>query len=231
MNDFSKLEEKINLTFKNKDLLRQSLVHRSYLNEHSDFSLEHNERLEFLGDAVLEIIVTEYLYYQYPNRPEGDLTNWRASLVNSNMLSSVAEEINLEDYIYLSKGEAKDKKSKARQFILANAMEAMIGSIYLDQGKKMAEKFIHQFILSKLDYILENRLYLDAKSRFQEKAQEQYSLTPYYKVLREEGPDHDKKFEMGLFLKDEMIVKATGTSKQEGQVNAAIKGLEKKAWK
>lgn len=231
MEDLSRLEEKINLSFENKDLLRQALVHRSYLNEHPDFPLQHNERLEFLGDAVLEIIVTEYLYHQYPDKPEGELTNWRASLVNSHMLSSVAKDIELEDYIYLSKGEAKDKNSKARQFILANAVEAMIGSIYLDQGRDAAESFIHKFILSKLDHILENKLYLDAKSRFQEKAQEQHGLTPHYKVLSEEGPDHDKKFEIGLFLGEEMIAKASGTSKQEGQVKAAAKGLDKKGWK
>jgi ribonuclease-3 len=230
MDDLSQLERKIGLKFKNQDLLRQSLVHRSYLNEHPKFPLNHNERLEFLGDAVLEIIVTEYLYHQYPDKPEGELTNWRASLVNSNMLSSVAKDIELEEYIYLSKGEAKDKNSKARQFILANAVEAMIGSIYLDQGREAAEGFIHRFILSKLDNILENKLYLDAKSRFQEKAQECYGLTPHYKVLNEEGPDHDKRFEIGLFLGEEMIAKATGTSKQEGQVKAAAKGLEKKGW-
>lgn len=230
MQDLSQLEENIGMTFQNKDLLRQSLVHRSYLNEHPKFELDHNERLEFLGDAVLEIIVTEYLFLNYPDKPEGELTNWRASLVNSNMLSQVSQEAKLDNYLYLSKGEAKDSNSKARQYILANAVEAMIGSIYLDQGREAAEKFIHQFILSKLDHILENKLYLDAKSKFQEKAQEKHGATPYYKVLREYGPDHDKEFEVGVYLGEELVAKATGSSKQEAQIQAAQNAVEEKGW-
>ena len=230
MEELAKLEENIGITFKNKDLLRQSLVHRSYLNEHPDFELDHNERLEFLGDAVLEIIVTEYLFVNYPDKPEGELTNWRASLVNSSMLSQVAQEINLEDHLYLSKGEAKDKNSKARQYILANAVEAMIGSIYLDQDREAAESFVHAFMLSKLEHILENKLYLDAKSKFQEKAQEEYGITPHYKVLREYGPDHDKEFEVGVFLGEELVAKAKGTSKQEAQIQAAQNAIEEKGW-
>lgn len=230
MQELSPLEKKIGVTFQSKDLLRQSLVHRSYLNEHPKFELDHNERLEFLGDAVLEIIVTEYLYLNYPDRPEGELTNWRASLVNSSMLSQVSRDINLEDHLYLSKGEAKDSNSKARQYILANAVEAMIGSIYLDQGREGAERFIHRFILSKLDHILENKLYMDAKSKFQEKAQEEYGTTPYYKVLREYGPDHDKEFEVGVYLGEELVAKATGSSKQEAQIQAAQNAIEEKGW-
>ncbi len=157
MEDLSRLESNIGVVFHDKNLLKQSVVHRSYLNEHPKFELDHNERLEFLGDAVLEIIVTEYLYLNYPEKPEGELTNWRASLVNSKMLSDVAQKIDLEGFLYLSKGEAKDKNSKARQFILANAVEAIIGAIYLDQGREASEKFIHYFILSQLDHILENK--------------------------------------------------------------------------
>jgi len=230
MKDFSKLEELIGVKFKNLDLLKQAVVHRSYLNEHPDFELNHNERLEFLGDAVLEIIVTEILFHEFSDTPEGDLTNWRASLVNYKMLALIAEELGLEKYLYLSKGESKDKNSKARQIILANAMEAVIGAIYLDQGIKPAKAFVKKFILSKLDNILKNQLYLDPKSKFQEKAQEIYCLTPHYKVLSESGPDHAKEFVVGLYLGDEMISQGKGTSKQEAQVAAAEAGLKNKNW-
>lgn len=230
MKDFSQLEKEIGVKFKNSDYLKQAVVHRSYLNEHPDFKLPHNERLEFLGDAVLEIIVTEYLYNNYPETPEGDLTNWRASLVNSKMLSTVAKEIGLEEYLYLSKGEAKDKNSKARQYILANAVEALIGAIYLDQGEEASGKFVHERMISKLDGILEAELYLDPKSKFQEKAQELTGITPHYKVLKEEGPDHDKTFEVGLYIGDDLVAKGKGSSKQEAQVNAAEKGIEVKEW-
>lgn len=229
-NDFFRLEKIIGVKFKDLNLLRQSVVHRSYLNEHPEFAVYHNERLEFLGDAVLEIIVTEHLYKNFPDTPEGDLTNWRASLVNSKMLALVAEEIELKDFLYLSKGEAKDSESKARQYILANAVEALIGAIYLDQGIKPATKFVHARMISKLEHILSNKLYLDPKSKFQEKAQELYKLTPHYKVIKESGPDHNKIFEVGLYLGDKLIIKGKGLSKQEAQVNAARKGIEKKKW-
>lgn len=230
MKDFSELEKRLGVKFKNQNLLIQAVVHRSYLNEHPNFKLGHNERLEFLGDAVLEIIVTEYLFYHFPDTPEGDLTNWRASLVNSKMLAEVANELGLDNYIYLSKGEAKDKNSKARQYILANAVEALIGAIYLDQGTRYAKKFIKNEILSKFDYILSHRLYIDPKSKFQEKAQEIFGTTPHYKVLSESGPDHAKIFEIGLFLGEELVARGKGSSKQEAQVDAASKGLKKKAW-
>lgn len=230
MKEFSKLEKKIGIVFQNKDLIKQAVVHRSYINEHPQFELGHNERLEFLGDAVLEIVVTEFLFLNYPKTPEGDLTNWRASLVNSKMLSIIAQEIGLEKYLYLSRGEAKDENSKARQYILANAVEALIGAIYLDQGIESAKKFVTKFILAKLDNILSNKLFMDPKSRFQEKSQEIYKTTPHYKVLKESGPDHEKTFEVGLFLGDELVSKGKGTSKQEAQVNAAEKGIKKKEW-
>jgi len=230
MRNFSKLEKKIGIEFKNKNYLKQSVVHRSYINEHSDFELGHNERLEFLGDAVLEIVVTEYLYDNFPDTPEGELTNWRASLVNSEMLASVSKEIDLEDNIYLSKGEAKDNNSKARRYILANAVEALIGAIYLDQGIASAKKFIKKFMIAKLDDILKNELYFDPKSKFQENAQEKHGFTPHYKVLNETGPDHNKTFEVGLYMDDELIAKGKGSSKQEAQVKAAEKGIKKKGW-
>ncbi|MFA4833977.1 MAG: ribonuclease III [Patescibacteria group bacterium] len=230
MKNFSKLEDRLGFKFKDENLLKQAVVHRSYLNEHPAFGLNHNERLEFLGDAVLEIVVTEYLFYHFPETPEGDLTNWRASLVNAKMLSEIANEISLEDYLYLSKGESKDKNSKARQYILANAVEALIGAIYLDRGIKFVKKFIKENIISKLDNILENKLYLDPKSKFQEKAQEIHGVTPYYKVLSEAGPDHSKIFEVGLYLNEELIARGKGSSKQEAQVKAAAAGLKKKDW-
>ena len=230
MNGLSNLEDRIKINFKNKDLLKQSLVHRSYLNEHSDFPLNHNERLEFLGDAVLEVVVTEYLFINYPKKEEGELTNWRASLVNAKMLAKIANEIKIEDLLYLSKGEARDKASKARQFILADAVEALIGAIYLDQGIEKSDQFISEYIISKLDNILENKLYFDPKSRFQELAQEKHGVTPRYKVLSESGPDHDKEFEVGLYIADKLISCGKGSSKQEAQVAAAGNGIEKKGW-
>ena len=230
MKDFSKLEEVIGVKFKNIDLLRQSVVHRSYLNEHPEFSLRHNERLEFLGDAVLEIIVTEYLFNNYPDTPEGELTNWRASLVNSKMLALVAKEIGLEKYLYLSRGETKDKNSKARQYIVANAVEAVIGAIYMDQRITAAKKFVTAKIITKFKNILDNELYLDPKSKFQERSQDSYRVTPHYKVLKETGPDHAKTFEVGLYLGEKMIVRGKGSSKQEAQVDAAKRGIKKKGW-
>ncbi len=230
MKDFSILEKRIGVKFKNQDLLKQSVVHRSYLNEHPSFHLHHNERLEFLGDAVLEIVVTEFLFQNFPETPEGDLTNWRASLVNSKMLAQIAQEIELEEFLYLSKGESKDNNSKARQYILANAVEALIGAIYLDQGIEPSGKFVLKVIVSKLDNIIKNRLYLDPKSRFQESAQEKLKITPHYKVLSESGPDHAKTFVVGLYLDDELVSTGEGTSKQEAQIVAAEKGLEEKDW-
>ncbi|MAF13548.1 MAG: ribonuclease III [Parcubacteria group bacterium] len=229
MKDFSKLEKKLKVNFKNKDLLKQAFVHRSYINENSGFKLGHNERLEFLGDAVLELVTTEHLYSNYPN-PEGELTNWRASIVNSQMLAKLARKINLEDYLYLSKGEAKDTNGKARNYILANTYEALIGAIHLDGGYKQASKFINENLIPELPHILSNELYLDPKSKFQEISQEKLGITPSYKVLKESGPDHDKKFQVGVYLEKELIGTSTGSSKQEAQVNAASKALENKKW-
>ena len=230
MNIFEKLQNRLEVNFKNADLLKQALVHRSYLNEHPDFTVGHNERLEFLGDAVLEIVVTEFLYLNFCDTDEGDLTNWRASLVNAKMLHLVAEELKLEDYLYLSKGEAKDKNKKSRQYILANAVEAVIGAMYLDQGIEVAKIFILKNIVSKLDEILSSESYLDPKSKFQEEAQEKKGITPHYEILNEEGPDHAKLFTVGLYLGTELITSGEGSSKQEAQVDAAAKGLKKMDW-
>ena len=229
MKDISELTEMFNLKFNNPDLLTTALVHRSYINEHPTFNLPHNERLEFLGDAVLELIVTEYLYLKYKN-PEGELTNWRASLVNAKILSQVASEIGLDEFLFLSKGESKDSGTKARQYILANAIEAVIGAIYLDQGWDKTKEFIAANVLTRLDHILKNKLYLDAKSRFQESAQEKHGVTPSYKVHSEAGPDHNKNFVIGVYLGKELVAEGAGTSKQEAQTAAAEAGLKTKGW-
>jgi len=228
--DLTKLQKRLGIKFKNEGLLKQALVHRSYLNEHADFKIGHNERLEFLGDAVLEIVVTEFLYLNFPTTPEGDLTNWRASLVNAKMLYEIAAEFEVEDCLYLSKGESRDKNKKSRQFILANAVEAIIGAVYLDQGIEPAKKFVIKNIISKLDDILENQTYLDPKSHFQEKAQEEKGVTPHYQILDETGPDHAKTFKVGLYLEEELISTGSGSSKQEAQVDAAAKGIKKMNW-
>jgi len=225
---FEALEKKLGVKFKNQDLLRQAMVHRSYLNENKGFGLDHNERLEFLGDAVLELVVTENLFLHFPN-PEGELTNWRASLVNSTMLSSIAVELGIEKYLFLSKGESKDT-GKARQYILANAMEAIIGAMYLDRGWDVSKKFIEKVVLSELKNVFDKKLYLDPKSNFQEIAQEKVGVTPCYKVLSESGPDHAKTFEIGVYLKSEMVGKGSGLSKQEAQEAAARNALDSKKW-
>jgi len=227
--DFSGLEEKLGAKFKNIDLLNQAMVHRSYLNEHPDFRLGHNERLEFLGDAVLELVVTEHLYSNYPN-PEGDMTNWRAALVNANTLSAICKDMGAEDYLFLSRGESKDTGTKARQYILANAFESIIGAIYLDGGYDVAKKFITERVLVKLPYILEHKLYLDPKSRFQEASQEVAGVTPTYRVVDEKGPDHNKWFKIGVYLNDDLVAEGEGSSKQEAQVQAAENGIKAKGW-
>lgn len=229
MKDYSRLEDALGVQFNDKDLLTNALVHRSYLNEHPNFFANHNERLEFLGDAVIELVVTDYLYKKYPN-PEGDLTNWRASLVNSVQLAEVAEGLGMEEYIYLSRGEKQDKNRKARQTILANTLEAVTGAMYIDLGLAAAKKFIKKNILAKLGYIIENRLFVDAKSLFQETAQEKVGVTPNYKVLQEEGPDHAKHFKIGVYLEDEEIGVGEGASKQEAETNAASDALKNKGW-
>mgnify|MGYP000737015360 CR=1 FL=1 len=229
MEDFSKLETKLGVKFKNKNLLIQAFCHRSYLNENPDFYLSHNERLEFLGDAVLELVVTEYLYQKYPKKSEGELTNWRAALVNAKMLAEIARELDFNGFLLLSRGEAKEL-GKARQYILANTFEAFIGSIYLDQGYRKTEEFIKKYLIIKLPEIVKKGLFKDAKSRFQEEAQERVGITPIYKVLDEWGPDHAKHFIVGVFLNRELIAKGEGSSKQEAEEMAAKNALEIKNW-
>lgn len=229
MKDFSLLEKKLEVKFKNKDLLIQAFCHRSYLNENPSFYLSHNERLEFLGDAILELVVTEYLYLNYPKKAEGEMTNWRAALVNAKILAKISKELGFNDFLLLSKGEEKEL-GKARHYILANTLEAFIGSIYLDQGYESSQKFIKKYLIKELPHIIEEGLFRDAKSHFQEDAQERRGITPTYKVLKEWGPDHAKYFIIGVFLNDELIAKAEGSSKQEAELEAAKNALEVKGW-
>jgi ribonuclease-3 len=229
LKDLAELEERLGYAFKDRALILQALTHRSYLNEHADFPYTHNERMEFLGDAVLELIVTEHLFKNFAN-PEGELTNWRAALVNAKTLAGIANQLRFEEFLLLSKGEARDVNSKARMYILANAIEAIIGAIYMDGGMPASEKFIHAFILNHLPFILKNELYVDPKSKFQETAQELLGVTPSYRVLEEKGPDHNKEFTVGVFLEKELVAVGRGSSKQEAQVAAAQAGLEAKGW-
>ena len=228
--NFSKFEEKIGVKFKDKNLLRQAFTHRSYLNENPSLGLEQNERLEFLGDAALELAITEYLYEKYPQKTEGEMTALRAALVNAVALSEAANSLNIGDFLLLSKGEAKSL-GKARQYILANAFEALIGAIYLNGGYEETFSFLEKNLFGKIEEIIEKKLWIDAKSLFQEKAQELESVTPAYKVLAESGPDHEKVFTMGVFLGDELIADGYGASKQEAEQDAARKALKSKNWR
>jgi ribonuclease III len=229
-NNFSELEQNLGVEFKDKNLLVQALVHRSFLNENRDFSLAHNERMEFLGDAVLELVVTEFLVEHYLN-PEGELTNWRAALVNAKMCASVADKLGLETFLFLSHGESKDSGTKAREYILANALEAVIGAIYIDRGWDITKEFITRVIITELPEVLELGLWMDPKSRFQESAQELLGITPNYRVVSERGPDHAKIFTVAVYLDKDEIAVDEGASKQEAQVAAAEKALKKKKWK
>jgi ribonuclease-3 len=229
MIDFSKFEEKIGISFKDKNLLKQAFVHRSFINENPKVGLSHNERLEFLGDAVLELAVTEELYKKYNTQTEGELTSYRSALVNAVIISEVAQALGMNDFLLLSKGEAKDT-GRARQFILANTFESFIGSLYLDQGYEVAKKFITKNLLVRIDEIVSKKLWQDAKSYVQEKAQEHIGVTPSYRVLKETGPDHDKHFVIGIYFGEELIAEGKGKSKQEGEQKAAQKALQIKKW-
>ena len=229
--DFKKLAELIKVDFSDINLLATACTHRSYLNENRNSGMEHNERLEFLGDAVLELVVTSFLFRKYPQKAEGALTSFRSAIVNTVSLTKVALHLGLNDYLLLSKGENKDT-GRARSIILANMVEAVIGAIYLDQGYDGAANFISDYILNVIDIeeIVANKSWIDAKSRFQEKAQEKVGITPAYKTLKEVGPDHDKKFTLGVFLGDVQVATGIGPSKQEAEQKAAEKALAVKGW-
>jgi ribonuclease-3 len=227
--DFSKFEDQLGIYFKNKSLLQTAFTHRSYINENRKGALEHNERLEFLGDAVLELISTHFLYNKYPDKTEGDLTSYRSALVNAVTLSEVASKLGMNEFLLLSRGETKDV-GRARQYILANTMESFIGALFLDQGYAVAETFIKKYVLSLIDNIVANKAWMDAKSFFQEKAQEIEGITPSYAVLNETGPDHDKHFTVTVSIGHDKVAVGNGKSKQEAEQSAAQEGLKVKGW-
>lgn len=220
------IEKILNVNFKSEDLIKTACTHRSYLNEHRSTVKEHNERLEFLGDAVLELVVTDFLYRTYPKKPEGELTSWRAALVKTESLAALADELQIGQFLLMSRGEAKSG-GRTRMALLANMVEAIIGAIYLDQGYGQAAEFIEKNINSKLKSILEAGLHIDAKSHFQEIAQEREGITPHYEVMAETGPDHDKTFEMAVYLGKKLWGKGSGNSKQTAQQAAADAALKK----
>lgn len=224
--DFNAHAKTLGLSFSNLELLEEAFTHRSYLNEHKD-AKAHNERLEFLGDAVLELSATRFLYDQFPEKPEGELTAYRAALVNTYSIGEVADMLGINDMLLLSKGEKRDT-GRARQIILANAFEALIGALYLDQGYEAADAFLHKHLYPKLEGIIAARSYQDAKSRFQEIAQDKKGITPNYKTIREDGPDHDREFTVGVFIGEKEIARGVGKSKQEAEQKAAQAGLDKK---
>ena len=230
MPNFGDFEKIIDYSFKDKAHLREAFTHRSYLNENRAYKGAHNERLEFLGDAVLELSVTDFLYRKYPDKAEGELTSYRAALVNAVTLSSLARELSMNEYLLLSRGEAKDT-GRARNIILANVFEAVVGAIYLDAGYEAADLFINKTLFPLINDVVAQRLWQDAKSYFQEKAQEEFGHTPTYEIMRETGPDHDKQFVVGVYIGKDLIAQGTGKSKQEAQQDAAEKGLEAKSWR
>lgn len=223
---FEGIEHAISFKFKNSDLLKEALTHRSYLNEKPNWPHPHNERLEYLGDAVLELAISESLFRKFPDSAEGQLTVLRAALVNYQALAQVALNIGLDKYVLMSRGEARDS-GRAREVIFANALEALIGAMYLDRGFKSAEEFILAHIMKLLPEILEKKSYRDPKSELQEIIQEKFKLTPTYKVLDESGPAHKRTFRIGVYFNGDLVAEGTGLSKQEGETDAARKAIPK----
>ena len=227
--ELSDIEKRLGVSFRNTALLQEALTHRSYVNEDPSWPVGHNERLEFLGDAVLELVMTEFLFAQFSEKPEGELTSLRAAMVNTDMLSQRAAYIGMNDVLLLSRGEAKDT-GRARQYLLANAFEAIVGAMYLDQGYGTTQEFILRVVTSRMSEVLDKKLYKDPKSLFQEEAQERVGVTPTYEVTREWGPDHDKHFVVGVYLDTELVAEGEGPSKQIAQEEAARNGLQAKGW-
>jgi len=227
--DFTPFETAIGITFNDKKVLQHAFIHRSYINENPRSGLQHNERLEFLGDAVLELVVTDHLFREYATQAEGELTAYRSAIVNAVVIAEVAAALGMNDYLLLSKGEAKDN-GRARQTILANTYESFVGALYLDQGYDACKIFIMRTLVPRLDEIIAKKMWKDPKSLVQEEAQEQLGVTPSYRVVSESGPDHDKWFTIGIFFGEKKIAEGKGRSKQEGEQKAAIAALEAKGW-
>ena len=229
MNTYGSLIKKIGIKFEDESLLDKAFIHRSYLNEHRKEGIESNERFEFLGDAVLELIATRYLFNKHPGKAEGELTNLRSALVQGRHLAEVSKTMDLGKYLYLSNGE-ENSGGREKNYILANALEAVIGAIYLDQGFEKASEFVNKFILSRLDEIIEKNLFADPKSTLQEFVQEKFETTPTYNILSEEGPDHEKEFEAGVYVDEKLISSRKGSSKQKAESVAAENALKDKSW-
>lgn len=224
--DTAKIEQELSLQFNNPEILTNAFIHRSYLNEGGSVDLPSNERLEFLGDACLELIVSEHLYHTYPNEPEGVLTNYRSALVNTQSLAETAQQLNLGGYLMMSKGE-EEGGGRESEHLLANTFEALIGAIYLDQGFDTVKGVVEKHLLPKLPAIIETGAHRDTKSLFQEIAQERVSLTPHYRVLDEWGPDHNKNFKVGAYLGKQKAGEGIGASKQRAELAAAEDALER----
>ena len=222
------LESTIKIKFKDKDLLENVFIHRSYLNEHRSSSLPSNERLEFLGDSVLSLITSVYLFKNYPNLKEGDYTEIKSAIVKMDSLAEAAKKIDLNNYLLLSKGEEKGA-GRTNNNILADCFEALIAAIFLDQNFEAAYLFVVNFLLKdKLDYLLKNNLYLSAKSKLQELIQGKYKMTPLYKVLEENGPEHKRTFKIGVYFNNKKLGEGIASSKKEAEEEAAKEALKTK---
>jgi len=215
----------LGISVKNKELLTQALIHRSYLNE-SRRKITSNERLEFLGDSILSFVVSNYLYQQFPQLKEGDLTNFRSSIVKTTTLASVAQTLKLGTYLFLSKGE-EEGGGRTNPSILADTFEAVLGALYLDVGLEKTKKVIDKFLLPLLEQIIVKKLYKDAKSSLQELVQEGTKISPVYTVIKEVGPDHAKEFTVGVYVNDKLLGEGSGKSKQDAEQHAARAALEK----
>lgn len=223
--DIKKLEKLLNTTIQDHELFQTAFTHRSYLNEHHEYKLPSNERLEFLGDAVLQLLSSEYLYKRYPESPEGDLTNYRASIVCTSSISEEARRLEYGNLLLLSNGE-EATGGRGREYILANTFEAVLGALYLEKGLDFCQKFVETELLYKVEDIVATENYKDAKSRFQEQSQEKFGITPNYEVLDSWGADHEKIFKVGVYLDKKLYGEGEGKSKQKAEQQAAIAGLD-----